>query len=851
MKALFTVALCVLAALLLIPGSARSVNVSDFQINEENYPTIFDHFQHAVADDGSGNYVVTWVDNRADHPRYYAQLFNWYGTPVGENILILDDPVGPEPVAVARNSGGDFVVVYIHGDGVYAKKYNSSGSMLWGPQLLQHLDWMTCWYCYRGPFVAMSSSGHILTGWVQLDTTHAVFTPMGQWLDNGGQKVGSPFAVFGPAGQAPSSLRAVVTNDNVAAVAQLLGSTVQIRFVPFGSEPTGTVDTLATTVGVFGEGTHGIPSGIELCHLTDGSLYAAWKMQFDSTIQIYSGGYILYNAWGHDYVRRYDGMGTPLSESVSLEPEADHSSKRSGLSISPQGSGFTLSDFGVGDDSTVFVRRYTADATPLGSDQVLTTQRKRQYQSALGQITLSTGLIGFVWTTTGLMNNNEVVRQHFSPAGSSLGPAQRVHDDMGANQTNPRIVTGSDGTSLTLWIDYRNNADGDLYGQRYDRAGNKIGANFKLNDSGHANYFTVGGNGTDRAVVMWSYISTVFSRVYPVQARVLDGPALGMNSASFLVEPRVVEVSSFGGDIGVAADGRFVLAYHLATSDSPSVQLYVRRYSADLPPAPLTDRIRLGTGNLQPAVGMNSDGTFAISWLTTFPWRPRFQRFTADCIAIDTAITIVGDNPCASRSTTRMAVNSRGEFAVAWGASGCYPGNGAWIAMFDSAGHQSLNWTRLTDGSWGDFIHSIDVATLPDNSFMAFYQDLACCDSAVWAQRFTAAGPVGSRLQISSDAGSAIKQNPDLAVVDSTVLFVWEDFRNGRGNSDIFARYLDLAGVPGDVDGSGQIDISDLTLLVDYLFLLLQMPPNFWLADMNGDGVVDVGDVTTMVDYLF
>ncbi len=55
----------------------------------------------------------------------------------------------------------------------------------------------------------------------------------------------------------------------------------------------------------------------------------------------------------------------------------------------------------------------------------------------------------------------------------------------------------------------------------------------------------------------------------------------------------------------------------------------------------------------------------------------------------------------------------------------------------------------------------------------------------------------------------------------------------------------------GDVDTSGQIDIADLTLLVEYMFLGGPPPDPLEAADMNGDGVNDVTDVTYLVDYLF
>ena len=55
----------------------------------------------------------------------------------------------------------------------------------------------------------------------------------------------------------------------------------------------------------------------------------------------------------------------------------------------------------------------------------------------------------------------------------------------------------------------------------------------------------------------------------------------------------------------------------------------------------------------------------------------------------------------------------------------------------------------------------------------------------------------------------------------------------------------------GDVNGSGSIDVADLTYLVDYLFGGGPPPPCLLEGDVNGSGGIDVSDLTYLVDYLF
>lgn len=55
-------------------------------------------------------------------------------------------------------------------------------------------------------------------------------------------------------------------------------------------------------------------------------------------------------------------------------------------------------------------------------------------------------------------------------------------------------------------------------------------------------------------------------------------------------------------------------------------------------------------------------------------------------------------------------------------------------------------------------------------------------------------------------------------------------------------------GVPGDMNGDGEIGIDDLALLIDWL--LTDAPRYTYTGDFSGDGAVDIADVSSLIDYL-
>ena len=61
--------------------------------------------------------------------------------------------------------------------------------------------------------------------------------------------------------------------------------------------------------------------------------------------------------------------------------------------------------------------------------------------------------------------------------------------------------------------------------------------------------------------------------------------------------------------------------------------------------------------------------------------------------------------------------------------------------------------------------------------------------------------------------------------------------------------FTNIVGInePGDVNGDGGINISDVTSLIDLLLSGGEISAG---ADVNGDGQVNISDVTALIDYL-
>ncbi len=73
------------------------------------------------------------------------------------------------------------------------------------------------------------------------------------------------------------------------------------------------------------------------------------------------------------------------------------------------------------------------------------------------------------------------------------------------------------------------------------------------------------------------------------------------------------------------------------------------------------------------------------------------------------------------------------------------------------------------------------------------------------------------------------------------------DFSSGRLNYDPSC----CQGIAGNVDGVGEVNVADLTYLVDFLFFSGAEPPCPEESDVDGSGATNVADLTYLVEYLF
>jgi hypothetical protein len=140
---------------------------SNFKVNDDA-GTAWQEFP-AIAQDGSGNFVITWHDYRNGNYDIYAQRYNSSSTPIGSNFKVNDDIGTASQLipAIAQDGSGNFVITwydYRNGDyDIYTQRYDSVGTPK-GSNFKVNDDAGTAWQYF--PTIAQDGSGNFVITWV-------------------------------------------------------------------------------------------------------------------------------------------------------------------------------------------------------------------------------------------------------------------------------------------------------------------------------------------------------------------------------------------------------------------------------------------------------------------------------------------------------------------------------------------------------------------------------------------------------------------------------------------------------------------------------------------------------------
>jgi len=425
-----------------------------------------------VAMDTYGNFVITWSDGRNISTTFvdiYAQRYDSLGAPIGANFRVDDDAVGFMQIwsAICMDSSGNFVITWRDhrnwNEDIYAQRYSPSGTPL-GVNFKVNDDAGTAYQ--RWPDIAIDGSGNFVITWEDYRNGNGNLDIYAQRYDFSGTPVGANFKV----------------NDDI-------GTSDQVR-------PDIAMDGSGNFVVTWDDGRNGnIDIYAQIYNTLSTPLGSNFKVNDDagtvtqgapSIAMNYSGGYVITWDDGRSgnsdiYVQRYNSSGTPLGSNLKVNDDVGTAWQGSpNIAMDVTGSSVvTWRDDRNGPD--IYAQRYYLSGERIGSNFKVNDDAGTAYQGSPAIAIYGYGSFIIAWQDK-RNGNYDIYTQRYDAAATPLGTNFKVNDDADtAVQEYPTIATDSSGNFVVAWVDYRN-GNSDIYAQRYDAAATPLGTNFKVND---------------------------------------------------------------------------------------------------------------------------------------------------------------------------------------------------------------------------------------------------------------------------------------------------------------------------------------------------------------------------------
>lgn len=410
-----------------------------------------------------GRFLVVWDDWRNDPGDIYGQVFSEEGMRIGTNFRINEGPWLQYHPSCAADSEGNFVVVWQDGRGqswdIYARRFDKNGHPLSGDFLVNDDNTN---FDQGAPEVAMKKDGSFIIVWT--DGRNGNPDIYAQRFAPNGQRIGPNFLVNEISSGNQSAARIVIDPTGRFYISYLSDheGNPNIYLVMFDQEG----NRIGRSVRVSDDNPNAVLGMNDINITTDGNIWVVWEDSREGNPDVY--GQIL-----------RDTMRIGQNFRVNDDYASTHQ-RCSFITVDNQGEFLVTWEDERNGDIDIYAQRIDSLGNLLGKNFRVDDATSVSYQFYPAAARAHTGNFLIVWTDT-REGDPDIYAQFYDKLGNRLGTNFRVNHPKENTQWYPIVSSDSVGNFLVVWMD-RREGSWDIYGQRYDRNQNPIGANFRIND---------------------------------------------------------------------------------------------------------------------------------------------------------------------------------------------------------------------------------------------------------------------------------------------------------------------------------------------------------------------------------
>ncbi|MEM9898073.1 MAG: LamG-like jellyroll fold domain-containing protein, partial [Pseudomonadota bacterium] len=800
-----------------------------FQTGEFAVNTITNDAQETptVVAHATGGFTVSWRDNFDGDYDIAAQRFDDLGNTVGAQYEVNVENTTPNSNPHATQiANGDIVQVYndTATGSIIVQQTNLSG-IRGASASIGYMD-----STFINPTSAFFDDGRYITIYTTFDNTSRTWDVRGQVHNADGTLSGSAFTVHENTGQNQFSYEAkTLANGNVVLGFRSdgtdgSGNGVYARIINAdGDFVTGDILLATNTTG----------SQIWQAFAADsnGGFIAVWQSDHTGNLEIHG--------------QRFGAAGDKIGSEFQVSPTSAARQQEPSVAVLDNGSFVvTWMDDGALDGAGWSIQQqlYNASGVAQGSAATVNTvgTGTQYYPSAAA---LDGGGYVIVYSAQNISGGDglDIAFQRFDASGNKVGSETLANTDTAFGDVRPSVASLPDGGFFVSWRKHDTVDDTfDVYGQRFDASGNKLGAEITLADNTRDNWFVDVEASADGAIVVtWqSYeegqggqIQTrVFRPNSVISENIADGTTVAFLSA---LDEDTGDSHTFtivNGSNNPISDPNFEIvgdelrvktgsAIDFDTTPSYTLRIRVDDGSStpyfenvtinvtDVNEAPtdittnaaLSGEIQVNTtiagDQRSPVIAKLADGSTVVAWVDAGGADGDgdgvyFQRYDANGSAAGVE-TLVNTTTAGNQEEVEITELSGGGFVVTWESGTGDNTRETFARQYNSSGVALTGQFQVNTATTDDQI-SPAITSLSDGGYFIVWGSEQVSDTDdIYGQRFNASGSaVGGELLIANNNGSQL--DPVVAELADGNLVV--AFRTGNGDDDILAKIIDLSG---------------------------------------------------------
>ncbi|MDZ7796526.1 MAG: T9SS type A sorting domain-containing protein [Candidatus Marinimicrobia bacterium] len=583
------------------------------------------------------------------------------------------------------------------------------------------------------------------------------------------------------------------------------------------------------------------------------------------------------------YAQRFDSSGNPIGENVLINDDKE-SRKQDFPSIAMKDDGsyvITWTDYRNSGYGDIYAQRFDSSGNPIGNNVLINDDKVGGEQGSSSIAMADNGSYVITWSDS-RNGNTDIYSQRFDSSGNSIGENDLITDEKGSSaQYYPDIAIDGNGNFVISWLDNRNN-NPDIYAQRFDSSGNPIGNNVLINDdqgNNNQSFPSIAMSDNGSYVITWTdYRNKKYGDVY-AQRFDANGKKLGKN---ILINDDQ-ENSGQYPSIAMSDNGFYVITWEDYRNDNSDI--YAQRFNAS--GYPMNTNVLVNEDNIYkqhfPSIAMKDDGTYIITWESQYFTNPTdiyAQRFYKAGKPIGENFQVNDDQENTNQSFPSIAMSDNGSYVITWSDRRNRKIYGDIYAQrFDANGKKLGKNVIINDDQGNNIRFSPSIAMSDDGSYVITWSDnrnnqnilsQSATNHDIYAQIFDNSGnAMGKNIAINKTYQNnySSARHPSIKIFGSNIYATWDENRYTGKSFDIFFKIFTFSSLPlvstvypGDTNNDGTVDELDILPIGVYFFekgtsrndastvwegqdvtSWPSYPANY--ADCNGDGTVDEKDI--------